>query len=1114
MAEKTVKKNNWFKQFMIFLLVIVVAVSLGLIIFYFTQDGEKITKNQSKIQVNAKNAFTIELTQSKYKSSTKIEADYEKSALSIPENGVTSRIEGKNKITTYKFVANALDGSYVAGNYNITFTSNAKDKASRELVVEVVVADGVSKAFFVGDAEQLKNIGSDELYSSDKNYELTQDIDLKSLDEGEARTSWTPLVNFSGTLNGNGKKISNLYIDATQVTGSDVGLFANMNANAKVYNVEFEDAQIISDTKAVNAGIVAGQSSGTIERVSITTSKNGTSAVSVGAYVEEAAAADVDASPYKLNEKVNVGAAVGVLKRAGKLAIIDRVAVTKDVKVLVATSSAEESYVGGIAGVLQNATIYNSYMRGIVDVKGAKVFAGGLAGKASTKVGAGLLETNQAITTNKKANIINSYSTATVTTNKTDIKDTIGAVVAVNENLGLLSDIDKDTLVRTYVATEAAASDKTKAAVAGLTDKNFDYSISNKVALASFQEKEGSAYIDKQLNVVYENRYVGVYYDNKDGDLPWNPKVASSLSKDVKLTETNEEGAKAYELITAGVPNSQNSYITYDYSKNQGTWDFTHIWKMDKNGLPTLTMQEYVTSFDVYDPQSSFDGDINSVALLKGLDGKTGNFRLVENDPDNFPGCFVIKAEDNYEPIELKGTIYGNDLTVLVDYADNKDFKGLFSKVFEGAMVKDLTIKATVDTTATLGTGKGYGLVACENYGTIQNVNVIESSITLKAGKVAAKAAEATMRQGFAAVAGYNEGTIQNVKTRNVKLNLDGNFGGVNVGFIAGSASAGSLNEVANYGACKIESTNRDVSINAGLIAGELTGTATISVAKALGQITLAADGSTQLGGIVGEMSTSNAITSVLVAEGTQLKASLVGGIVAYVNCSENNDSRLAVSLAQVNNDVVLEGKNVGGLAGTVKKGIIRDSATYATLKGVNDQSTISGFAYQILGETDEDGDVDECAQVLDSFASVTFDRSITKKAYRETTSSIRKTSGQGDFIKEIQNWWHTTTTTGDYVANPSKHKVAGYMENCYFNMTKMEVGARQTPSADVANDAECGLSETNCKNKDEFSSEFKTPSVWFFGTEQMPVLTFTTSDSFIAAFPAFEVVVETPEAE
>ena len=1103
MTEKKVKKNNWFKQFMIFLLVIVVAVSLGLIIFYFTQDGEKITKNQSKIQVNAKNAFTIDLVQSKYKSSTKIEAEYDKNALSIPDDGITSRVEGKNKITTYKFMANANDGSYVAGDYNIVFKTNAKDKASKELSVEVVIADGVNKAFFVGDAEQLKNIGSSELYASNKNYELTQDIDLKSLNEEGNRVSWTPLTNFSGTLNGNGKKISNLYIDAKDVDGSDLGLFAYLNPSAKVYNIAFEDAQIYSENEQVNAGIVAGQSSGTIERVSIT-SKDGTK-VEVGKY-NQVAATDVDQPTYALSSNVNVGAIVGVLKRAGSLAIIDRVAVP-DAKVMVASSSAENSYVGGIAGLVQNGTIYNSYCRGIVDVKGSKVYAGGIAGKTETL--ASLIENNQAITTVKKANIINSYSKAQVLTNVSE-KNTVGAVVAQNANLGLLSEVNKDTLVRTYVATYDSASDATKTAVAAActdTDK-FDYSISNKTALVTFQEKQGSEYVNKPLNVIYENRFVGVYYENANG-LAWNPQVAANIATNVELAETIEEGAPTYKLITNKIASSANEYITYDYSKNTKTWDFSHVWKMDKNGNPTLTMEENTTVLDVYDPQSAFDGTINSVELLKGLNGQEGNFQLAGNDPDH-PGFFVIKAEDEYEPIELKGKLYGNGLTVLVDYEDNKDFKGLFSKVYEGALVKDLTIKATVDTNATLGTDKGYGLVASENYGRIENVNVIETSITLKADKMTAKDANLGT-YGLSAVAGYNKGTIQNVKTRNVRINLEKAFSGVSVGFIAGNSEAGSLNDVANYGACVISSTEK-ATISAGLIAGELSGEAQIVMAKACGEITLAtdADANTKVAGIVAVTSSKNTVKNALVADGTVLKGNLVAGLVAYVNCSaENGDSIDAVEQSQVNENVVLEGRNVGGLIGTAEKGIIRDCATYATLKGIDSNSTISGFAYQVLGGTGENGDLDNCAQVLDSFASVTLDRTVAKKAYRETTSSVRKTSGGSDWIASIQDFWHRTTTTGDYVANPTKHKVAGYLDNCYFNLTKMEAGARQTPSADVANSEECGLNADDCKNKDNFSDEFKDTSIWFFDSEKMPVLVFTTSAEFAAAFPAFEEVTD-----
>ncbi len=72
-----------------------------------------------------------------------------------------------------------------------------------------------------------------------------------------------------------------------------------------------------------------------------------------------------------------------------------------------------------------------------------------------------------------------------------------------------------------------------------------------------------------------------------------------------------------------------------------------------------------------------------------------------------------------------------------------------------------------------------------------------------------------------------------------------------------------------------------------------------------------------------------------------------------------------------------------------------------------------------------------------------------------------------------------------------------------------MEAGARQTPSADVANKEEHGLSADDCKNKDNFSDEFKDTSIWFFDTEKMPVLVFTTGADFAAAFPAFEEVTD-----
>lgn len=1099
MAEKKVKKNNWFKQFMIFLLVIVVAVSLGLIIFYFTQDGERISKNQTKVQVNAKNAFSVELTQSKYKSSTKIEAEFDSKALSIPADGITSRIEGKNKITTYKFVANAEDGSYVAGDYNIVFKTTAKDKASRELSVEVVIADGVSKAFFVGDAEQLKNIGSSDLYASDKNYELTQDIDLKTLDEGEGRTSWAPLANFSGTLNGNGHKISNLYINADdeQVAVNDIGFFAVLNSNAKVYNVTFEDAQIISTSdKTVNAGIVAGQSSGTIERVALSTTKDGVTKVEVGKYEAAASASDVEqpeAQPtYSLNSKVNVGAIAGVLKRSNNaFALIDRVAVPAKVQVLVASNAEDDSYVGGIAGLVQNGTIYNSYVQGIVDVKGAKVFAGGIAGKMETR--ADLIQNTLAVTTNKKANIINSYTTAKVSTNQAE-NVTIGAVIAKNENLGLLNTIDTNTLQRTYVQDVADARSEVQSAVNTLTDQNFKTSISNKVADAQFVVSGE----DKLFNVINENRFVGVYYKYANGDvnLTWYPGVASNIAQDVKLAETTTEGATVYDLVTSTMSGSQNDYNTYNYLKNKQTWDFKNVWIMGANGLPELRMTEFATSFDVYDPQSAEDGNINSIDRLQAIDGKEGNFKLVGNDPEN-DKIFRIKAEDNYTPIALNGNLYGNGVTVVIEYDSNKDFAGLFSTIAAKCEVRDLNVQAVVNTigkSVNVGSNKGFGIIAQENYGTIENVVVYDTTISLSNTTTNSKA--------IAAVAGYNEGTIKNVRTENVKITLDGAFNGVSVGFIVGKSDKGLIQEVESFGAgSEIVSTDKNAVITAGMVAGELSGQAELRTAKAVGRISLATDGTNYVGGIVGKTESTGIITAVLV-ENAILRANIVGGIAGLIQSSDaNGNSTETVTVAQVNKTVTLEGSNVGGFVGVMENGILRNSATYATLKGVNENSTISGFAYQINGSTGGSGDIATCAQMYDVFASVVLDTSATQRAYKETTSEIRKTN---DNI--AVDWWRNTQLYDDET-NPTKHKVAGYIADCYFNSDLMGFARAQTPSK-AGNSTERGLSETACKDANNFSSTFRNPTLWFFETEQMPVLTVFTTDDFNGVFKTIEEAI------
>ena len=620
MTEKKVKKNNWFKQFMIFLLVVVVAVSLGLIIFYFTQDGERIEKNKSKIQVNAGKTFSVELTQKKYKSSTKIDCEFDAKALSLAKEP-TSKVNGKDKVTTFEFAAKSVNDDIVAGDYKITFKTNARDKASRELAVEVVIADGVSQAFFIGDAEQLQSIGTGDdnvagEFGASKNYELTQDIDLSTLNGQEGKYSWEPLKNFSGTLNGKGKKISNLYIDAKdEKAGTDLGLFATLDSKAKVYDVEFVDAQILSEDKAVNAGIVAGEAAGTIERVKISATKADSTKIQIGGK---------DGDNYSLKDKVNVGAVAGVLKREGTMPLIDRVAVQSKVSILVASGAgadltnpsasdyeSKDSYVGGIVGLVQNGTIYNSYCQGFVSVDGPKVFGAGIAGKLQSNAPA---ENKEAIITSKKSNIINSYTTADVQAASIAEQGNIGAVIAKNENLGILANIETSTTARTYAKDQNAAgvSIASKNAANNAQYQEFKTQITNQAATAEFlvHDKVKGEDVTQTFNVVHENRLVGVYYAKKN-DLNWYKHNESTLAamSDLVVADLDKDG-NAIKLISSSMPSKADDFKTYDYSKNKTTWDFNNIWEFKSGSTtPTLRMTEYTETMDVYDPQADAEAN-------------------------------------------------------------------------------------------------------------------------------------------------------------------------------------------------------------------------------------------------------------------------------------------------------------------------------------------------------------------------------------------------------------------------------------------------------------------------------------------------------------------------
>ncbi len=90
----------------------------------------------------------------------------------------------------------------------------------------------------------------DKLVNSSETFRMTNDIDLSGIE-------WTPIVDFSGTLLGNGYTIKNLTITAKE---SNVGFFSVLYGT--VQNLCFENASITVTSSNECVGILCGQFDG------------------------------------------------------------------------------------------------------------------------------------------------------------------------------------------------------------------------------------------------------------------------------------------------------------------------------------------------------------------------------------------------------------------------------------------------------------------------------------------------------------------------------------------------------------------------------------------------------------------------------------------------------------------------------------------------------------------------------------------------------------------------------------------------------------------------------------------------------------------------------------
>ena len=125
-----------------------------------------------------------------------------------------------------------------------------------------------------GDAATVKSLAaiSNNWGLRNKNYALGRDIDAVVTNGWNSGAGFSPIGNFSGNFDGQGYKISGLYINSS---ARNVGLFDYVLVGGAIGNLNLCDAKIISHNDSIDAyvGSIAGWNNGRISNVTVSGAK-------------------------------------------------------------------------------------------------------------------------------------------------------------------------------------------------------------------------------------------------------------------------------------------------------------------------------------------------------------------------------------------------------------------------------------------------------------------------------------------------------------------------------------------------------------------------------------------------------------------------------------------------------------------------------------------------------------------------------------------------------------------------------------------------------------------------------------------------------------------------
>lgn len=284
------------------------------------------------------------------------------------------------KGTTYYIGAREYDGYAIVDEVTINVKMNGLDC---ELPTGMTGKGTEAEPFELKTADHLAwfrdfvNEGSMEACA--KIADDVKEIDMSTVchkadtEKQVAELSWTPIGNFGnkyqGTFDGNGKTISNLYINAT----SDCAGFFGYAEKCSVKNITFDNAKVKSSE--YDTGILAGfEYSCIIENVKTLKNCSVEGYKYVGGIVGDACGNIINCENHAMvkGEKDNVGGVLGSYNGSSN-------SITSCANYGEVTSMG--ALVGGIVGIFESGTIQNSANYG--DITG-DMYVGNLIGKAKS----------------------------------------------------------------------------------------------------------------------------------------------------------------------------------------------------------------------------------------------------------------------------------------------------------------------------------------------------------------------------------------------------------------------------------------------------------------------------------------------------------------------------------------------------------------------------------------------------------------------------------------------------------------------------------------------------------------------------------------------------------